>query len=673
MDNKHLLPVQNHNQHSAIAGQSIQNIPSFLNSQNHSNQQYMINSMNALNHQNHLYQNLAENNHQNHFIYHHLHNDIQHSPFLDSKRFNQDSFGFHNPYMNNVHPHFQSNNQIMNQQDHFVGNQHNLMHHNNQQFHPSHHSMNDLSHELFFHSTPHSVGFQNHSQPPPTIIKAQTLEIPKLQSTDFLPSPSESKSNLDGNSVDLSLHTVTGFDVATLFVKLVTRQNPKVKLGPIDFNSAFAVSDLSESDLPIVYISPAFTKMTGYSSNEVFGKNCRFLQNPNGVQEAGSTRMFTDANVVENMMKCIQKRDEGQFLLVNYKKNGTPFLNHITLIPLAMGANGDQITHYIGIQVDMLVESEQIEGRFNEELFNAPYANKKVALMAPPEPIEPTPPTESLGVTNKSVPKFMATFTDSMSDIVIVISLRGLFLYASSACNQILEFSGAEIVGKKLSEFVHPADFTTIMRDLRVCSTEGSANFLCRMKRKVSGYVFFEMNAHVYTASKRNRSFIINCRNLDLSVIPAVLYRTPASNSEDETWVKVSQDGIIIYANETCQEFFQKTPGQLLSNSIYDSIQITDREKLESSLKSHTHLAPFHCNITQPQMNLNCLFVLLKTHMLFTWIQIKKDSYDTVHESTVDLFQHLDPSQNASIHFEANRLKLQNNQLVEEIKRLENI
>jgi len=38
------------------------------------------------------------------------------------------------------------------------------------------------------------------------------------------------------------------------------------------------IADATAEDLPLVYVNPAFEKMTGYSSDEVLGRNCRFLQ-----------------------------------------------------------------------------------------------------------------------------------------------------------------------------------------------------------------------------------------------------------------------------------------------------------------------------------------------------------------------------------------------------------
>ena len=38
------------------------------------------------------------------------------------------------------------------------------------------------------------------------------------------------------------------------------------------------ITDPNRPDNPIVYANPAFERITGYSAEEVLGRNCRFLQ-----------------------------------------------------------------------------------------------------------------------------------------------------------------------------------------------------------------------------------------------------------------------------------------------------------------------------------------------------------------------------------------------------------
>ena len=78
----------------------------------------------------------------------------------------------------------------------------------------------------------------------------------------------------------------------------------------------FVLSDPTLPDNPIVFATPDFYKLTGYTSKEVLGRNCRFLQ--------GSG---TDKQSVEVIRRAIATGSDATVCLLNYKADGTPFWN----------------------------------------------------------------------------------------------------------------------------------------------------------------------------------------------------------------------------------------------------------------------------------------------------------------------------------------------------------
>lgn len=94
------------------------------------------------------------------------------------------------------------------------------------------------------------------------------------------------------------VYSYSGFDIISLLAKIVHRKNPKVNLGPIDLSSSFVVASAKQFDYPIVYVSETFESLTGYSSDDIIGKNCRFLQSPDGIVERGAERVFSDNSVI---------------------------------------------------------------------------------------------------------------------------------------------------------------------------------------------------------------------------------------------------------------------------------------------------------------------------------------------------------------------------------------
>lgn len=85
----------------------------------------------------------------------------------------------------------------------------------------------------------------------------------------------------------------------------------------------FVVSDPSLPDNPIVFASDDFLQLTGYSREEVLGRNCRFLQGPD-----------TDARAVQEIRSAINNQSECTVRLLNYRKDGSKFWNMFTLAPV---------------------------------------------------------------------------------------------------------------------------------------------------------------------------------------------------------------------------------------------------------------------------------------------------------------------------------------------------
>jgi len=100
------------------------------------------------------------------------------------------------------------------------------------------------------------------------------------------------------------------------------------------------ISDTRTVDHPIVYCNPAFVQITGYSAEEVIGRNCRFLQGPD-----------TDPEAIEQLRQSIRTGEECHVVLKNYRKDGTPFWNDLTISPVR-DASGT-LTHFIGVQTDI--------------------------------------------------------------------------------------------------------------------------------------------------------------------------------------------------------------------------------------------------------------------------------------------------------------------------------
>lgn len=113
--------------------------------------------------------------------------------------------------------------------------------------------------------------------------------------------------------------------------------------------------------MPIVYCSDIFERFTGYSNTDILGKNCRFLQAPDGRVQPGVRRKYVDDRSVYDLKCKISRREEIQMGLVNYRKGGQPFVNLLTMIPVAW--DGPKFRYYVGFQVDVVEQPHSVAGR----------------------------------------------------------------------------------------------------------------------------------------------------------------------------------------------------------------------------------------------------------------------------------------------------------------------
>ncbi|KAK9021612.1 hypothetical protein V6N11_011592 [Hibiscus sabdariffa] len=111
--------------------------------------------------------------------------------------------------------------------------------------------------------------------------------------------------------------------------------------------TSFVVSDALEPDFPLIYVNKVFEVFTGYRADEVLGRNCRFLQYRD--RRAQRRHPLVDPFVVSEIRRCLEEGIEFQGELVNFKKEGTPFMNTLKLTPIH--DDDGIVTHVIGIQV----------------------------------------------------------------------------------------------------------------------------------------------------------------------------------------------------------------------------------------------------------------------------------------------------------------------------------
>lgn len=112
-------------------------------------------------------------------------------------------------------------------------------------------------------------------------------------------------------------------------------------------SNGIVITDSSLPDEPIIYVNPAFERMTGYAADEVVGRNCRFLQGDDREQEP-----------LGDLRAALREGRECRVVLRNYRQDGTLFWNELYVSPVL--DEGGNVTNFVGVQND-ITERRRIE------------------------------------------------------------------------------------------------------------------------------------------------------------------------------------------------------------------------------------------------------------------------------------------------------------------------
>jgi PAS domain S-box-containing protein len=104
--------------------------------------------------------------------------------------------------------------------------------------------------------------------------------------------------------------------------------------------NSIVISDPNQPDDPLVYVNPAFERTTGYTAEEVLGRNCRFLQDEDRDQPA-----------VGELRAAVHEGRHCSVVLRNYRKDGTLFWNELSIYPVRDEKR--RVTNFVGVQNDI--------------------------------------------------------------------------------------------------------------------------------------------------------------------------------------------------------------------------------------------------------------------------------------------------------------------------------
>ncbi|KAL7927289.1 blue light photoreceptor BLR1 [Trichoderma austrokoningii] len=395
-------------------------------------------------------------------------------------------------------------------------------------------------------------------------------------------------------SKERTIYSKSGFDMLKALWLVATRKAPKIHLGAVDMSCAFVVCDVTMNDCPIIYVSDNFQNLTGYSRHEIIGQNCRFLQAPDGKVEAGSKREFVDDGAVFHLKRKIKEGREVQQSLINYRKGGKPFLNLLTMIPIPWDT--DEIRYFIGFQIDLVECPDAISGQeMGGVTVNYKHSDIGQYIWTPPPSNHLEPENgQTLGVDDVSTllqqynPNGIVSdwhkqswdkmLLENADDVVHVISLKGLFLYLSPSCKRILEYDATDLVGNSLSSVCHPSDIVPVTRELKDATAEDHVNIVFRIRRKQSGYTWFESHGSLFVDQGRGRKCIILVgRKRPVFALSRRTLEVNGGIGDSELWSKLSTSGMFLSTSTNIRSLLDLQPESLIGTSIQELMRKESR------------------------------------------------------------------------------------------------
>lgn len=378
-----------------------------------------------------------------------------------------------------------------------------------------------------------------------------------------------------------------------------------------------------------MYASPTFCSLTGYAEHEVLGRNCRFLQAPDGRLQRGDARRFTAPDAVAHLRRCTSQGKECQTSMINYRKGGAAFINLVTVIPVPPDSDHDPVTYYIGFQVDLAQQPGAILRKLRDGSYIVDYSRRSMLSAAGPRNWRATAAAMH-GVSNElhtlladpaflasapiALPPSVSTSTPAAPgdkadpydgnkplhllllacapDFVTVVSLKGAFLYVAPAVRRVLGYAPDELVGRSLTELCHAADVVPLMRELKESSVlpapipqptdDASASapthdpgprrvdLLFRMPNKAGATVWVECRGRLHVEPGKGRKAII--LSARVRAMPRLAWASVAPAPEREFWALLGARGTLLFAGAAVRDVLGWGAGEVIGRPATDYV-----------------------------------------------------------------------------------------------------
>ncbi|EDN06969.1 predicted protein [Histoplasma mississippiense (nom. inval.)] len=321
---------------------------------------------------------------------------------------------------------------------------------------------------------------------------------------------------------------------------------------------------------------------------------------PTGVIGHGLKRRSSGDRVIRYLKRKVNTRSEAQGCLVNYRKGGQPFLNLLSVVPIQWLS--EEYNYYVGFQVDLVDSPQVVTGKNFDGSYIIDYRrmelspniydqgvltgsqNKHLSFEYPNRDIVTTAKAKHLRRFSFENP-WEKALLGSSEFLFHIISETGVFLYFTPSASTILEYESKELNGSTLSSICHPSDIVTVIREIRSCEPGSVVNLLYRIRRKKSGYTWFESLGSVYIESPQKKKYIAFLGKL--LVVFAISRDELMKNSgmnEGEILAKISPSGILLFVSSSGSAFLDRPSEELVGEKVQNLLSGESRAEFENAL-----------------------------------------------------------------------------------------
>ncbi len=180
-----------------------------------------------------------------------------------------------------------------------------------------------------------------------------------------------------------------------------------IRLSPI----AAIITDPNLPDNPIIAVNHAFERLTGYTETELLGRNCRLLAGP----KTSRSRSAALARAIATSTPLVVE-------LINYRKDGSKFLNAVMVAPL-FDEEG-RLAFFMGSQMEVRESREDVGRTAAAERISSLTPQQQAVLRLMAQGMRNRQIGEALGLAEKTIKMHRSALVKRLGLVTAAEALR---------------------------------------------------------------------------------------------------------------------------------------------------------------------------------------------------------------------------------------------------------